>query len=421
MSHNQESASVISETNTNDLVDAYRGANADVLADLIVGEHTGWNEKIDDVYVVLCASRSGSSLIFNALASTGKVAAPGGEHEPWLTLTENKFPFLDSDEFEGEINNKDLLVSLIRNDLLVRDRKLSAKDTLDPLRNRLVIRRQNDLPDFGRLVTSVLNRGNIIGTEWDEVTEEIGRLAVKPMPTKTRQFGGPEYGLPLENPPLIDQPLAHMATEEELQQLPLLFKSPSDAYRPGFYESLFPNARINYIHLSRGFVQTTNGLMDGWQIGETDFISNPVGLRKPLSIEDYSITEMSSIYWCFDLFKGWEDYTESNLTEVTVNQWLRAHRSIVDNFEPMERLTFEQFYSNPPEFYARLSQLTGIDTSGYDWDKSVMSTETPSQKRWLKRASMFRDLKSYLPGSLLDDVVELQDHLGYNMEEETWR
>lgn len=421
MSRSQETPPVISETNTNNLVDAYRCANADVLADLIVAEHPGWNEKIDDVYVVLCASRSGSSLIFNALASTGKVAAPGGEHEPWLTLTENKFPFLDSDELVGEINNKDLLLSLVRNDLLVRDRKLNAKDTLDPLRNRLVIRRQSDLPDFGRFMTSVLNRGNILGTEWGEVTEEIGRLALKPMPTKTEQFGNPEFSLPLENPPLIEQPLAHLATEDELQQLPLLFKSPSDAYRPGFYESLFPNARINYIHLSRGFVQTTNGLMDGWQIGETDFISNPVGVKKPLAIEDYTITEMSSIYWCFDLFKGWEDYTESNLTEVSVNQWLRAHKSIVDNFEPMERLTFEQFYSNPPEFYARLSHLTGIDTTGYDWDRSVMSTETPSQKRWLKRASMFRDLKSYLPGALLDDVVQLQDHLGYSMEEDTWR
>lgn len=407
--------------NVDALVDVYRSANRDVLADLYLGEQTDWNDKVKDVFVVLCASRSGSSLIFNALTSTGEVAAPGGEHEPWLTLSENKFPFLSSDEVDGEINQKDLLLRLVRNDLLVRDRRLEAKDVIDPVRNRLILRRQSDNEGFAKLVTDILNRGNVLCTEWGMVTQNIGKLAVKPMPVEIGQFGDSAYGMPLENPPFIDQPLAHIATEDELQKLPLLFKSPSDSYRPGFYESLFPNARINYIHLSRGFVQTTNGLMDGWQMGETDFISNPVGITKPLEIEDYSITDMSRIYWCFDLFKDWEDYTDSSLVEVAVNQWLRAHKSIVENFEPMERLTFEDFYSDPPAFYARLSQLTGIDTSGYDWNKSIMSTETPSQQRWLKRASLFRNLKSHLPGPLIDEVVELQDHLGYSMEEETWR
>jgi hypothetical protein len=329
------------EPNVDNLVDVYRSANRDVLADLYLGEQDGWNDKVKDVFVVLCASRSGSSLIFDALTSTGEVAAPGGEHEPWLTLSENKFPFLSSDEIDGEINQKDLLLRLVRNDLLVRDRRLEAKDVIDPVRNRLVLRRQSDNEGFARLVTGILNRGNILNTEWGMVTQDIGKLAVKPMPVEAGQIGDSAYGMPLENPPFIDQPLAHIATEDELNKLPLLFKSPSDAYRPGFYESLFPNARVNYIHLSRGFVQTTNGLMDGWQMGETDFISNPVGITKPLQIEDYSITDMSRIYWCFDLFNGWEDYTDSSLVEVAVNQWLRAHKSIVENFEPMERLTFE--------------------------------------------------------------------------------
>ncbi len=407
--------------NVDTLVDVYRSADRDVLADLYLGEQNGWNDQVKDVFVVLSASRSGSSLIFNALTSTGEVAAPGGEHEPWLTLSENKFPFLSSDEMDGEINQKELLLRLFRNDLLVRDRRLEAKDVIDPVRNRLIIRRQSDNEGFARLTTSILNRGNILNTEWGMVTQDIGKLAVKPMPVEAGQFGDSAYGMPLENPPFIDQPLAHIATEDELHKLPLLFKSPSDAYRPGFYESLFPNARINYIHLSRGFVQTANGLMDGWQMGETDFISNPVGITKPLRIEDYSITDMSRIYWCFDLFNGWEDYTDSSLVEVAVNQWLRAHKSIVENFEPMERLTFEDFYSDPPAFYARLSQLTGIDTSSYDWNKSIMGTETPTQRRWLKRASLFRNLKTHLPGALIDEVVELQGHLGHSMEEETWR
>ena len=421
MSFTPEIAANSASPNVDTLVDVYRSANHDVLADLYLGEQNGWNDRVKDVFVVLCASRSGSSLIFNALTSTGEVAAAGGEHEPWLTLSENKFPFLSSDEMDGVINKKDLLLRLIRNDLLVRDRRLDAKDVIDPVRNRLILRRQSDDEGFARLVTDILNRGSILNTEWGAVIEGIGKLAVKPMPVEAGQFGDSAYGMPLENPPFIDQPLAHIATDDELHKLPLLFKSPSDAYRPGFYEDLFPKAQVHYIHLSRGFVQTTNGLMDGWQMNETDFISNPVGIVKPLQIEDYSITDMSRIYWCFDLFRGWEDYTHSSLVEVATNQWLRAHRSIVENFEPVERLTFEDFYSNPQAFYARLSQLTDIDTSNYDWSKSIMSTETPSQQRWLKRASLFRNLKTHLSGTLIDEVVELQDHLGYNMEEETWR
>lgn len=420
MSFSQEIMQGGVKPDTDNLVDVYRAANRDVLADLYLGEQNGWNKQVADVFVVLCASRSGSSLIFNALTSTGEVAAPGGEHEPWLTLSENKFPFISSDEINGEIQQKDLLLRLLRNDLLVRDRRLDAKEVIDPLRNRLVLRRQSDTEGFVSLVRDILNRGNILKTEWDVVAQDVGKLAIKPMPVETGQFGDLAYGMPLENPPFIEQPLAHIADDDELQKLPLLFKSPSDAYRPGLYESLFPNARINYIHLSRAFVQTTNGLMDGWQMGEADFISNPVGLTKPLAIEDYSITDMSRIYWCFDLFNGWEDYTDSSLVEVAVNQWLRAHKSIVENFEPMERLSFEEFYSDPPAFYARLSQLTGIDTSSYDWSRSVMSTETPSQQRWLKRASLFRNLKSHLPGALIDEVLELQGHLGYSMDEETW-
>ena len=421
MSITPESPSAITELGSSDLSSAYRAANNDVIADLNLGDETGWDKRVADVLVVLCASRSGSSLIFNALSSTGQVAAPGGEHEPWMTLSENKFPFQASDRIDGEVKHRDLLLKLLRNDLLVRDRQVDSSAVITHVRNRLVVRRQQDADGFGETITKIITRGNILSSEWQEVLKDIGRLAMKPMPTALDHFGDINFGLPLENPPLIDQPLAHIASDEELQNLPLLFKSPSDAYRPGFYENLFPNARVNYLHLTRGFVQTTNGLMDGWQKNDVDFISNPVGIAKPLDIEEYSITDMSRAYWCFDLFNGWEEYTDMPLVEVATNQWLKAHTSVVDNFNASGHLTFESFYSNPDDFYMNLSKLTDIDTTGYDWSKSIMSTEPPSQMRWLKRASLFRNLGAHIPGQLMKDVLELQDHLGYRMDEETWR
>lgn len=410
----------VSSENT-ELQTAYAGSIQEVLADLYLEDGVqNWNEQVSDVTVVLCASRSGSSLIFNALSTTGKVAAPAGEHEPWLTMTGNKFPFLDSDAMNGQIQEKNLLLKLLRNDLLVRDRQLDAARALIPLRNRLVVRRQQDVDGFAEQMSNIAGRKNILHTEWPHILRGLGSLAIKPIPTSVAKFDDPGYRLPLENPPLIDQPLAHIATDDEIAKLPLLFKSPSDAYRPQMYEELFPNARVNYIHLTRGFVQTTNGLMDGWQKDEIDFISNPVGVQKPLDIEEYSITDISKTYWCFDLFEEWKEYTQKPLIEVAAKQWLQAHTSILEDFNPDSQLTFEEFYTDPASFYTRLTDVTGINTQGYDWSKSVMSTETPSQKRWLKRANTFRNLGSYLPGAMLKDIIEVQNSLGYRMDEESW-
>lgn len=404
-----------------ELRDAYASANQEVLNDLYLEESdSSWSEKVPEVIVVLCASRSGSSLIFNALSSSGRVIAPGGEHEPWLTLTQNKYPFQDSDTVHGDVSQKDLLLKLLRNDLLVRDRQLDTERALIPMRNRLVVRRQHDVEGFAGTMAQIALRKNLLHTEWEHVLDDLGSLAVKPMPITTKEFGDSQYGLPLENPPLIRQPLAHVASDDEIKDLPLLFKSPSDVHRAGYYEQLFPNAKINYIHLSRGYVQTANGLMDGWQMDDTDFISNPVGVVSPLAIEDYSITDMTRAYWCFDLFEGWKDYAQSTLIEVCTQQWLAAHTNIMQDFPVDNQLTFEDYYTDPENFYRKLSEITGIDTTGYDWMKSIMSTEPPSQMRWLKRSSLFRNLGAYLPGSVLKDVVELQDNLGYKMDEETW-
>ncbi len=399
----------------------YEEVNNEILSQLdLVEPVPSWEEKVTDVIVVLCASRSGSSLIFNALASTGEVAAPAGEHEPWLALTENKFPFTKSDAIEGDINERAMLLKLIRNDLLVREGQVTSLGVSPLLNNRYQIRRQVDDPHFKSALQRLTEVGRLGEAGWMQLQSVLGNIASKPFPTEVIQFRDSSFSAPIENPPYIEQPLARLATDNELENKPLLFKSPSDTYRAGLYENLFPNARTTYIHQTRGFAQTVNGLMDGWQKNDIDFISNPVGVLEPLRIQDYSITDMTRAYWCFDLFPGWETFTDRTLLEVCTQQWVEAHRHTLEKFKLTSHLTFEQFYSDPDGFYAGLSEQTGIDTTGYDWSHSIMSTETPSQYRWKKRESIFRKLGSFLPGSTLKEVVELQVELGYTMEEETW-
>jgi hypothetical protein len=401
---------------------AYRQAIEDVNSRLILPEGelgSEWNKLVRNVIVVLSASRSGSSLIYNALCSTGEIVAPAGEHEPWITLSENKYPFKQSDAISDDIDNQPKLLRLMRNDLLVRSKRESAESTLPHLSNRLIIRRSEG--DANAAVLDDIRAQEEVGLEyWERVIAELGGTALKPMPVEVSQFTDPEFSLPIENPPLIDQPLSHIASDDELSVKTLLFKSPSDVYRSGMYEQLFPNATIRYIHLSRGFVQTTNGLMDGWQKDDTDFISNPVGIPNPLNIQDYSITDLTKSYWCFDLFPGWEKHTDSTLLEVCADQWLNAHIHALENFDSSGRVSFEQFYTDPAKFYALLSDLTDIDTTDYNWSKNIMSTETPSQYRWKKRETTFRNLSRYLPGEALSRIREVQDELGYSMQEETW-
>jgi hypothetical protein len=95
----------------------------------------GWNKEVRHVVAVLSASRSGSSLLFKALSSAREVVAPAGEHEPWLFLSGNKYPFTASDEI-SDLQNTERFLHLLRNDLLVREDEVDGGEFGDLLWNR---------------------------------------------------------------------------------------------------------------------------------------------------------------------------------------------------------------------------------------------------------------------------------------------
>lgn len=385
----------IQETDSRQVLLRAQKLSQDIINDMhLISDDENWNEEVSEVLVLLSASRSGSSLIFQALANAPGVIAPAGEHEPWLFLSENKHPFTNSD-YISSLHNKHLLLKLLRNDLLVRDGEAKEDELACLIRNRLLLRQ------------------NIHNVDTKHIEPLMDALDVPPVIS-------PFYW-PIENPPYIDQPLARRASLDELREKTLLFKSPSDAYRPGLYESLFPNAKINYIHLTRGFAQTVNGLMDGWNSNEVDFISNAVGSSVgSLNIKEYSNTTITRNYWCFDLFPDWESYTCKSLFEVCSHQWLSAHQSILRNYNPAIQIRFEDFYLNKEKFVKELRDATGINTTTYDWQRTVMSTEKPQQFRWKKRANIFQNLHKHLGKKEIDEVKNMQEKLGYSMEEATW-
>lgn len=373
-----------------------------------------WNERVKSVVVILSASRSGSSLIFKVLSDSENIIAPAGEHEPWLFLSGNKFPFTQSDSLPV-INDRDYLLKLLRNDLLIREASIRSEEFFDLAWNRLSVRGETDKKRLlEEAYTSYKNQTLRV--------EDLDRVFKQTKWNSTSNLYAEKENMywPIENPPYIDQPLARRATDSELSSKTLLFKSPSDAYRPGFYESLFPNAKITYIHLTRGFAQTVNGLMDGWTKDEVGFISNPVGILKQLSIEGYSGAGITKNYWCFDLFPDWQKFTDASLVEVCAQQWLQAHMNILASFPTSAQIKFESFYTDRDAFLQDLAHFTAARPHLLNWDQTVMSTDKPSQFRWRKREDIFTHLDQWLEKDTLEKIVEMQQKLGYSMKETTW-
>lgn len=380
----------------------------------LLGDTKGWNENVSRVVVMLSASRSGSSLVFKALSDSNDVIAPAGEHEPWLFLSGNKFPFSQSDKL-ATISDKDRLLRLLRNDLLIREDSIPSKDFFDLIWNRLAVRNETDKQLLLEKLKVLYNNRLLRKEDKDEILAQIQWDSTPNISLEDKQIYWP-----IENPPYIDQPLARRATDDELSTKTILFKSPSDAYRPGFYEALFPKAEITYIHLVRGFAQTVNGLMDGWTKDEAGFISNPVGLCKQLNIASYSSSNITKNYWCFDLFENWQNYTDTSLVEVCAQQWLQAHTNILANFPISARIQFESFYTDKDTFLKDVAQYTAIKSNALNWDQIVMSTDKPSSFRWKKREHIFTNLEQWLQKETLEKVIDLQQKLGYSMEATTW-
>lgn len=372
-----------------------------------------WNQSVKNVLVILSTSRSGSSLVYQALLSAPNVIAPAGEQEPWLFLSQNKYPYNDSDKLET-IANKELLLDLMRNDLLVREPSVAKAELWTLLRNRLQLRGEGSLT-ISQIETAVDNIASksIDAEQWKTIQHLTSKIE-KPLVEKAVKNG---QFLAIENPPYIDQPLARRFKIDELQQATLVFKSPSDAYRPGFFEELFPNAKINYIHLTRGFAQTSNGLMDGWSKNPVDFISNNVG---DLNIDGYNFPEIPNKYWCFDLFEGWQAYRSRTLFAVCLQQWMSAQRCILRDHPNAPRLQFEKFYTNREGFIETLEQLTGLNTSAFDWGELVMPTDRPTDFRWKKRSVLYNDILSHLTTEEYKELIQLQNALGYTMDSTTW-
>nr|WP_229426879.1 hypothetical protein [Massilia atriviolacea] len=397
-----------------------------------------WRGRVRRVLVILTSSRSGSTVFKDALSRHPDIAALEGEMEPFLALCGNGFghdPACASDAL-GRLRNPDALADNVFDGLTVACPAWAPRAELAA---RWCKRMLLQFPALFAAPAPYAQLRRAVEQALDEACHGAARPSARAAAQAVleRVFrhsdwridyydgaAGPGKCSPfaeaakLEEPPFVQpDPLRRRFTGDDAHTKVLLFKTPSDAYRPGLYQQLFPQAEVRYVHLSRGFAQSVNGLMDGW-LSPTGFFAHDMaraGVR--LRIGGYSRRRaFGRRWWKFDLPPNWPAFTCARLEEVCLNQWLSCHRAILDSGVRAHRIAFEDFLDDPGGVLDALGRWLGLALAPAPGPLPVtMATADPAPCRWHKRAALL------MPMARRVAVARTMDQLGYRQDAESWR
>jgi hypothetical protein len=375
-----------------------------------------WSSRnaVRQVIVVLTGSRSGSTYFKQLLSKHTAVASLPGEEEPYYALTGNGFPWSsDSDAFEGELHNIEELALRIERDLQV-DGPPSIDDWAEQWFCRLALQ-QDVIPTLYKVGETLLESMSVSGflrhLGIDAANYDIPGVRCTSF---TRSWK-------LEEPPFVTVPYKAKLDPTRIGDYTLLFKTPQNAYRPRLFERLYPNARIRYVHLTRGVVQTVNGLMSGWECGYGFFAHN-MGQHwnRPLSITGYSDKyEWGSNWWKFDLPPNWHAMTTRPLVDVCLNQWWSAHRAVLSQgaycAQPYQ-VKFEDLLHpiKKHETWVKLLEYLELGYMTLPTGAVTMSTDDPEPFRWRKSRPQLAELADR------PLVQGLMGELNYSLDPTEW-
>ncbi|HAT30734.1 MAG TPA: hypothetical protein DCW29_07740 [Janthinobacterium sp.] len=391
--------------------------------------------RVRNVLVILGNSRSGSSLVKRMLAGHPDIATLDGEMEALLALTGNGFGDSGDSDAIGVLHNRLELADNIFAELSVPVATRAASPLLKKQwENRLLLQFPVLFTQPGahaallRALDEALLEGAARGIAGEEQWQGLILATVfREQPWRLQYYDGKaardsgrcfDEALKIEEPPfVVPRQYGRACTAADLECKILLFKAPADVYRIGMYEQLFPQARVDYLHLSRGYAQSVNGLMDGW-LSPVGFFSHDlrrVGVR--LDIKGYSeLLPFGRHWWKFDLPPNWRQFTASGLDEVCLNQWLASHQAILGASVAALRLRFEDFLAAPPAFMRALGLHLGLSPFAVPAALPVtMATEAPRPMRWKKREAQLLALGERR------EVRAMMETLGYAMNPAGWQ
>jgi len=392
---------------------------------------------VKNITVIITGSRGGSSLFKEALTRSPELLFTSGEESPFLALTQNEFPFVPSDFLQSNnIQYKDELISNILDDLGLRieDGDLSMNAFIEQMRKRLLLQLPIEDFDFSKehlesIFFKIFEDHRFWAGNYDEL---IRKFLIEFTAGKNKPWlyyydtflNGPEEHYPLdwkvEDTPFVVPKLKQPLTKSDLEKHSLVFKTPQNVYRAGMFETLFPRAKVKYLHMTRGFAQSVNGLMDGWLHDKGFFAKNLAMDGHTLNIKGYSdIKEYGDKWWKFDLPPNWENFKNNALYEVCANQWASAHEhalniKILNSPENYMQLKFEDFLDYPQKMMNEVTEFINIKPISVANLPLVMITNKPRKYRWHKRKKLIRELADQ------PRIKSLMKALKYSMEENTW-
>ena len=144
----------------------------------------------------------------------------------------------------------------------------------------------------------------------------------------------------------------------------LLLKTPQNCYRRGVLEQIYPQARVDYVRITRDSRAVVNGLIDGWLSGDFTARKTPEG------------------WWCFDMPPNWS--WENSLLDTCINQESQASRYLDQDYSDALRVSFEAFLE---DWQATCLQVwASLGLAPYTPSESelpaLMTTKDPTIRRW---------------------------------------
>lgn len=370
------------------LVDYARGVFAEsatrVGCSAFVGET---RHSVQRVVVILCAARSGSSFLFEALCRTGQFLALPSEHTPFYKLARlgREDLGLATDRMDAgtsravEPAQLDELFGYLALEICSGPAVAAAGRGV--LVERMVRRLALQWPRLARphaeleaICSRALDQqGGLEGTDSvgrayldavRAVTEPHSRDHTDYYDVPARTSSGvpppPDDAYVIEEPPFVLPKRGICTPPSRSGSAAILLKASIDAYYYPLIEALFPNAEISIIYLHRNPASAINGLADGWSRGT--FYSHNVGGERRLDIRGYSEhSPWNRSWWKFELPPGWTDFATQPLESVCARQWLSANELILNALSthrgPVQRVAYEQLVRDEQSFSTHFGSL----------------------------------------------------------------
>jgi hypothetical protein len=392
-----------------------------------------WEPKFRDVVAIVSSSRSGSSLLFDLLRTTGAFLCLEGEHSTLYKLHGLGLP-PDPGSDDGCISpdgDTPGFLSSLAADLTVSSssacgtedyvtrvvRALAQQWPGSPLTPAEIFQVAHDtavrLPRarYGRVLFAIVRELRVRGWPINPWYFDL------PSPLIRREF--PEIALPqgpppslgrsLEAPPFLVPRPARIPVEADAGR-PLLLKASMDAYRIPFLRQLFPDARLRIIHLTRNPAAAINGLIDGWL--HHGFFSHYLAGRAVLTIDGYAGWWAGS-WWNFDLPPGWRCLVAHSLASVCAAQWAAAHNAILAALPSQDaqvaRVRAEDVLNarGRRRTITQVLEFCAVRPAAPPRARIVLATDHPKPARWRARAAQLE--------SVLSDpaIRECSGRLGY--------